>query len=361
LHGQSSFELTSDVDRLLRSALRDLYSYELDSADKKFDELVRRFPNHPIGYMHKAEVIWWRALRSNKDKNLQAAFDRYTNEAVTKGEILRKRNPNDFFALLYTAGAYGNRTRYCVYITRSYYRAMRAGLKGYDYVKPARALRQDYIDCLIGVGAYNYFAGSLPAVIKIFAWMFTEGGDQHKGIEQLQIAAKKGEYGQTVAKMVLLGAYYNEKRFEDYRKLLVELIEEYSSNPVFTTWLADFYVRQNKLDDGIQSLTKMLNDSKPRGGLATAQIHYEKGRLELRKRALDDAVSSVSRVFEAEIEDAVLQAKAHLLRAFAWDLKNKRDSAVADYQTVLRLADIEDSHKQARVFLNRRYEGTRRN
>ena len=359
---QTSFEMTPDVDRLLRSALDDMYRYDLESAERKFDELTRRFPDHPVGPMHKAEVVWWRALRS-KDKSLQTTFEGYTDEAIAKGQQLVKRNGSDFYAQLYTAAAYGNRTRYNIYITRNDYRAMRAGLKGYGYVKLAYGLRPNYVDCLIGIGAYNYVAGSLPVALKLIAWMFTEGGDKDKGIEQLQKVAQKGEYGQTEAKMVLLGAYYNEKHFEKYRQLVTELIEQYPSNPVFISWLADSYVRERKLDEGIRFLTALLNrpSGHERGSLATAQATYEKGRLELEKGVLDDCMSSFNQVLDMKLQDAPLLSRVHLLRAFAWDLKGQREAAVADYQTVLGLMDIENSHKRAKSFLKTPYPGVARN
>ena len=202
---QTQFEITPEVDRLLRDGLNQMYRYDLKEADESFDQLVRRFPEHPIGYMHKAEVVWWHALRDNKNPKLEADFERYTDLAISKGDHLLKKNPKDFYALLYVAGSYGNRTRYNVYIKKSYYRAMRAGIKGYDFVGPAQTLRPNYVDCLIGTGAYNYFAGSIPTLMKLFSWMFTQGGDKEKGIQQLELAAQKGEYGQIAAKMVLLG------------------------------------------------------------------------------------------------------------------------------------------------------------
>jgi hypothetical protein len=312
--------------------------------------------------MHKAEVVWWRALRY-KNKSLEATFEGYTNQAITKGQQLVKRNAGDFYAQLYTAAAYGNRTRYYVYISRSYYRAMRAGMKGYGYVKPAYGLRPNYVDCLIGIGTYNYFAGSLPLVIKIFSWMFTEPGDKDKGIEQLQTAAQKGEYGQTEAKTVLLGAYYNEKLFEEYRQLLTGLIEQYPGNPVFISWLADLYMREQKLDEGIRFLTTLLNrpNSVARGSLATAQTIYEKGRLELEKGVLDDCIASFNQVLDMKLQDPPLLSRVHLLRAFAFDLKGQRETAVAEYQTVLGLMDIEGSHKKAKGFLKAPYPGIARN
>ena len=361
--GQTQFEITPEVDRLLRNGLNKMYRYDLREADEIFDELVRRFPEHPIGYMHKAEVVWWHALRDNKNPKLEADFERYTEVAINKGDHLLKKNPKDFYALLYVAGAYGNRTRYNVYINKSYYRAMRAGIKGYDFVGPAQTLRPNYVDCLIGTGAYNYFAGSIPTLMKIFSWMFTQGGDKEKGIQQLELAAKKGEYGQIASKMVLLGVYYNEKRFEQYQRLISELIEQFPANPVFVMWLADFHVRQKTLDEGNQKLTLLLDKGRAaaRSKLSMAQIHYEKGRVLLEKKSVDDAVASFNRVLEVDLPpDDPLLAKAPLLRGCAWDLKGRREQAVADYQAVLRLRDTDDSHRKARSFLKQPYQGRAR-
>ena len=360
---QTQFDFTPEIDRLLRDGLNKTYRYDLQEADESFDELARRFPGHPIGYMHKAEVVWWHALRDNKNQKLEADFEQYTELAINKGHSLLKRNPKDFYALLYVAGAYGNRTRYNVYINKSYYRAMRAGIKGYDFVGPAQALRPNYIDCLIGTGAYNYFAGSIPTLMKLFAWMFTQGGDKAKGIQQLELAAQKGEYGQIAAKMVLLGVYYNEKRFEDYQRLISGLIEQFPTNPVFVMWLADSHIRQRKLDEGNQKLTLLLDKTKTalRSKLSLAQIHYEKGRLLLEKRSVDDAVASLTRAIEGDLPASdPLLAKARLLRGCAWDLKGQREQAVADYQAVLQLRDTDDSQRKARGFLKQAYQGRTR-
>jgi hypothetical protein len=360
---QTQFDFNPEIDRLLRDGLNKMYRYDLQEADESFDELVRRFPEHPIGYMHKAEVVWWHALRDNKNQKLEADFEQDTEVAINKGQSLLKKNPKDFFTLLYLAGAYGNRTRYNVYIKKSYYRAMRAGIKGYDFIGPAHALRPNYVDCLIGTGAYNYFAGSLPAVIKIFSWMFTQGGDKEKGIQQLELAAQKGEYGQIAAKMVLLAVYYNEKRFDDYQRLTSGLIEQFPTNPVFVMWLADFHIRQGRLDEGNQKLTVLLDNGKTaaRSKLSLAQIHYEKGRVLLAKQSADDAAASLTRVIDGDLPGGdPLLAKARLLRGCAWDLKGKREQAVADYQAVLQLRETDDCQRKARGFLKQPYRGKKR-
>ena len=81
----------------------------------------------------------------------------------------------------------------------------------------------------------------------------------------------------------------------------------------------------------------------------------------LEKKSVDDAVASFTRVLEVDLPaNDPLLAKAPLWRGCAWDLKGRREQAVADYQAVLRLRDTDDSHRKARSFLKQPYQGRAR-
>jgi tetratricopeptide (TPR) repeat protein len=356
---QINFEITPEIDELLRTGLSSLYSFDLTEANKRFDELIRRFPQHPVGYVYKAEIVWWKALQDRSNEALHDEFDRYTAQAISSGEALLKKNPHDFYALLYLAAAYGNKTRFQGGVRRANWSAMQSGLSGHAYIKQAATLRPENIDCLIGTGAYNYFAGALPAFIKFFAWMSGARGDKDEGIRQLQLASQKAEYGQTEAKTVLLLVYFNEERFDDYQKLLAQLIDQYPSNPVFYMWMGGFFISQKKADQGIQffaELIKRSNDaSAARVDLPAA--NYEKGRLEIERKNWDAAVSSLTRTIEARPADPKLLVRAHLQRGFALDLKGQRAGAILNYQTVLNLPDVENSHRKAKRHLKTPYNG----
>ena len=162
---------------------------------------------------------------------------------------------------------------------------MLAGLKGRSHNAQAAELRPDYIDCLIGIGGFNYFSGALPAVIKPFAFLIGARGDRELGLRQLETAAQKGEYGQTTAKIVLLGVYYSERRYHDYSDLLFRMIEQFPSNPVFYTWLGNAFVQRKQVEEGIRVFNQWIEeagrDGAPRRPLKFLEI--EKDKLELRR------------------------------------------------------------------------------
>ena len=127
---QTRFEMTPPVEQLVRSGQRDMYNCDYELANQKFDELVRRFPNHPIGYMYKAEVFWWVALRDKTNKSLENGFNQYTQQAIAKGEELLRNDPKDFHALLFLASTYGNKVRFLISISKRYVGALSPGKKG---------------------------------------------------------------------------------------------------------------------------------------------------------------------------------------------------------------------------------------
>ncbi len=355
----SAFEITPDVDQILQSGSREMYQHHLVVAGQKFDELVRRFPEYPVGYVYKAELTWWEALQDRKNPALQERFDHLTEEAISRGQALVKKNAKDFYALLYLAAAYGNKTRFRGGIKRAYLDALQSGLKGHTYIKEAAGLRPGNIDCLIGIGSYNYFAGALPPVIKPFAWMFGTRGDKDEGIRQLELAAQKGEYGRTEAKIVLLPVYLNEERFENYQKNLTDMINQYPSNPVLYMWMANFFIARKKLGEGIQFFADLIERGpKPFSGeLDLSAARYEKGRLQMELKNWDAVIASMTDVIEMRPVDTHLTARAYLLRAFALDRKGERPGALLNYQTVLRLPNIDDSHERARRCLKSPYRG----
>jgi tetratricopeptide (TPR) repeat protein len=356
---QTQFEMTPQVEQLVRSGQKDMYSCDFDLAHQKFDEVIRRFPSHPIGYMYKAEVFWWVALSDKTNKSLENSFNRYTEQAIAKGEELLRKDPKDFYSLLSLAGTYGNKVRFLISINKRYVGSLSPGKKGNSYCTQGLALRPDYVDLLIGTGAFNYFAGALPAIIKPFAWLLGARGDREKGLKELQTVAQKGEFGQIEAKTVLLGVYYNEERFDDYRALTTELIDLYPSNHVFYMWLANYYISRSQLDDGIHCFSDLIGRANKNSGVRISKdyAYYEKGRIELKRKALHEAEISFSKAIETAGKNANLLPLAHLRKGFVLDLRNRRDEAIREYRRVLALPDVEECHKLASRFLRSPYQG----
>jgi tetratricopeptide (TPR) repeat protein len=352
LMAQSRFEITPELDRLIRSGMEDMYRYDLHFAEDKFDLIIRRVPDHPIGYMYRAQVEWWKALRDFTNKSVSSGFDTYNDVAIQKGEALIAKDPNDFYAHLFLASAYGSRTRFAVTISGETWKAIKAAKAGNKYILIARRLRPDYVDCLLGTGSWDYFTGDLPAIVKPFAFMLGIHGDKTRGKEDLKAVTQKGEYARVEARIVLLGVAINEKKFQDWLVQLEELILQYPTNPVLYNWMGSYFSKEKRWDEGIRQfleLQKKLMASNGRNGResGTAFIHFNLGNLELGRNNLDSAIAYFTQSISARQDDYLLVAPAALLRGNCHKFKNEREAAIDDYRLVLKLPPVDKSHREA--------------
>ena len=279
---QGLLETHPNLGRQLRDGLQCLYRYDLDQAERVFRQMVRDYPDRPVGYAHLAKIFWWQALMDKRNKQLARSFEDYTSQAIAKGQVVLEKDSTDFYAWLYVAAAYANRARFKVTITRSYFGALLAGLKGRRYNQQAAELRPAYIDCLIGIGGFNYFSGALPSVIKPFAFLIGARGDREEGLRQLETVARRGEYGQTAAKLILLGVYFNERRYLDYKDMLFRMIDQYPSNPIFYMWLSNAFIERKEFDEGIRLFNQWVEEAQ-KGGKVRRPLEFlekEKDRLQ---------------------------------------------------------------------------------
>lgn len=349
----------SRADALIRHGLKAAYNLEYSVANQDWDELIKLYPEHPAGFVYKAALVWWQALEDRQNKSLKAQYDILTKTAIEKGLAWIQKNPRDKMALAYLASAYGNAARFDVTITHSYLSALRNGKKGHKYIEMAHQLDKDFYDAYIGIGSYNYFTGALPAVIKPFAWLLGARGDKNEGLRQLLMAAEKGEYAQTEAKIVLLSVYITEKRWDDYQRQLESLVEEYPLNHVLYMWSANHYNGMRRWDAGIAEFTrieKKLNvRDNPYAATSLGWLRFHLARIYFGKQDAGGALRELGEAEQASTAGSGLLAQVYLLKGNALDVLGRRNDAVAAYQKVLQYPDIDESQSKAKKYIKSKF------
>jgi hypothetical protein len=355
----TAFRITPEVAQLIRNGQQAMYNCDFQNADREIDSLIRLYPDHPVGYMYRAISIWWRCLGDRTNKSLQEDFLKYAEKGIDCGEALVAKNPKDYYAQMFLAGIYGNQTRFFLTITDSRLAAIRSGMKGDKYNRNALALRPDSIDCLIGTASYYYAPEALPPLLKQFASALGVRGNKARSLKELELAAAKGEFVQTEAKLILLGIYYNEKWSEKYDPLIRNLMDQYPANRILYNWYADYCIEQKRVPEGIRFFNSLLARAVENHPFTVSKGYalLEKGRLELEQGAGKEAYISFSQGIEATPHDLGFLAQAHLYRGFAADLLKKRSSALEEYQSVLSLPNVNDTRKIASRFTKTPYQG----
>ncbi len=119
---------------------------------------------------------------------------------------------------------------------RSWFTAYFSGRKAINNLEKSMKLDPTYYDAYFGLGIYNYFAGTLPSVVKILATIVAIKGNVDKGIEELNIAREKAMFTSDSAKLLLIevqntrgNKYYAPEKSLQY---IQELYAKFPSNPL---------------------------------------------------------------------------------------------------------------------------------
>ena len=217
-------------------SVKAIYNLDFDRAEFFIAKLEKANPDFPIALFGKTMIQWSRfEYEYEKSDPAQAKkFEETINAALDGIQGWLKNNPPDAYAYLALGGVYGVKGRFEL-ANRSFISAYFTGKKGLKYMRLAAKLDPQMYDAYLGEGVYQYYAGTLPAVVKVLAKLVISG-NADKGIEYLNLVKDKGRFSADSAKLLLVeisiesDKYYNPPLAARY---IGEIIEKYPGSPLF--------------------------------------------------------------------------------------------------------------------------------
>ena len=304
----------SAADKLIRSATEFTYMLHLPEARAAAHELQRKYSDHPSGFLIEAETYWWEAQANPDDKKIEADYYRAQQIAQAKAEgAIQAGKYYKPELLAYLASAYGSYARFQVTQKDAYFSALRAGLRAHDYAQQVYALDSSYYDVYVGLGAFNYFAGTLPAAIKPFAWLLGATGDKNLGVSQLHTAMEKARYSRTEGRIVYYSALLSDNQYAQAFPILEALISDYPDNFVLYDWAAEWFREQNKISEGADYFDRMHEKQLKRSPLLAQYALLERAGLQLDGGSTREAAQTVQRIRSIPNADVLLNRKVEAL------------------------------------------------
>ena len=172
------------------------------------------------------------------DQALRAGFFSSIQRAQALAQLRMKMKPDDANALLAMTLSVGMQADYASLIDKHQLESLRMIREANEYAQKLLAVAPDAADAYFILGAVNYIIGSLPWHERFFLRFTGIHGDKGGGIQQLEIAAARGQYLRPFAKILLALAALREKKIEVARTQLAELVAEFPQNPLFASELA---------------------------------------------------------------------------------------------------------------------------
>ena len=172
------------------------------------------------------------------DRALRAGFFSSVQRAQALAQLRLKRNQDDANALFAMTLSVGMEADYASLIDKHQLKSLRMIREADKYAKKLLAVAPDAADAYFILGAVNYIIGSLPGHERFFLRFKGIRGDKRDGLQQLEIAAARGQYLRPFAKILLALAALREKKINVARTQLTELVTEFPQNRLFSIELA---------------------------------------------------------------------------------------------------------------------------
>lgn len=349
-----TFSAWADYDpdlkaRIIRG-LDGIYSLNLENARREFEEIITVFPGQPYGYYGRAMTTWARFEYEFDESNpeMDRLFQKQTDEAIEKGEQWLEKYPDDPHAHLCVGGMYGLRSRLAL-SKHNWIRAYWDGSKGLKHMRRAIKLAPDFYDPYLGLGMYEYYAGTLSGVIKVLAALFLHG-DPEKGIQYLTLAKDKAMFTQVAAELVLVEIYTQTGSKFENPKLALEMVRElrakYPGHPLLH-YVEIITLFENGKYDLVEkeslNYIKCIEENKPfyfktylpRAYVGLGMSYFARHDWEAAAKCFRTAGDMVT-----DKQSANRWALWALVRlAQVYDLEGKRELAVKTYRQALSVTD----------------------
>ncbi len=229
-----------DVQLECTDAINQMYNFKFDSAAIQFNQLKKKFPQHPLPYFLFGLMEYWKYLPNTENKQYDEPFLAYMDTAIDKAQVMYGKNNNNIEANFFLSAAYGFKGR--LLSDRKHWRkATVAAKNAMNHMQLSKNNNELSPEFMFGDALYNYYSVWIPEnypILKPIMIMFPKG-EKGKGIEQLREVAYNAFYTRTEAQSFLMNIYFNE---EDNSTLAFpiaqQLYQSFPNNPYFARMYA---------------------------------------------------------------------------------------------------------------------------
>jgi hypothetical protein len=253
-----------DVPPEARKAIELMYSGKTEEALTLAKKLEEARPDHPLGYLIEADVLWWNIYckwSERKYNTIDAWSHQRPADADDNAELVLADKVSqlalDAIAKsdsaemeLYAGLGYASRAR----LLALRYEKMpvaRAGVEARKHLLRCLQLDPNMADAYLGLGLYNYYVDTLSAMAKILRFfMGIPGGDKREGLRQLEIDSAKGELTSVEARFNMAKSLRNyDYDYARAEKAAAPLVAEHPGNCIFLLLAGDIEQKLGHKDE----------------------------------------------------------------------------------------------------------------
>jgi tetratricopeptide (TPR) repeat protein len=355
----------AEFDSTIVKGIKQIYSIELEQAEKTFNKLIADYPKHPAGKFFLAMLDWWRILLDTSTGQRDELFFIKIEEVIEHCDKILDEDTENIDALFFKGGAIGFRGRLSA-LRESWLSAADDGREALPLVEEAGELDPDNVDVKLGFGIYNYYASVIPEKYPIVKplMIFFPSGDKALGIKQLKDVAQNGKYTKYESRYFLMSLYYrfelNYDAAEEYSQMLND---DFPNNPVFERWRGRIAMKKGDLTlaDSIFKNVLWKGEQKYPGYntlRAKREANYYVGYNYRNQGKYDSAQVYLEKCMNYSLkldkdEESGFLINATLYLGMIKEMREEYPAAKMYYERVLDMREFGNSHGLAESYLER--------
>ena len=327
----------------LRQGIEKVFNLEPQSAGIHLQKAVDLDQENPAGYVFSAleKLFFYEISLDQKEREkYQESMLRYVSEAMARGLSRIEKNPNDGQAYFAMALAKIIKVRWA--IGQKQYRIVAQETSNiWDYLEKAKTEDPQNYDTYFLMGLLHYHLDHLPPLARFFSSLLIASGDSKKGLQELELAAQKGDLLKELAQSELASVYVNfEKQPARALPIARELRKRFPRNYNFSFVLAnalselhqfqEAFATAREIEKGIQAGTPpFVPQLQPRLNQLMGRIFFNEGEYAKASAYLEDTLR------DRAPYNARVRAWALVRLGMIHDALNKREQAEEYYNRAM--------------------------
>jgi len=317
----------------LKLGIKKTFNMEFPDADAYFRKAIALEPENPAGHAYLAMTNLFAYEMTFDDtirKNHQDSMLRYVDEALARGEKRIGKNPKDSKA--YLAMAMAKVTRFSwLSQQKQYFNMAREASAIWEYLEKAKESDPHNYDLYLLMGSFRYHIDHLPGLTRFLSSLIITAGDKQKGLQELELAAQKGDLLKQLALRELKDIFPNNYNFSF--TLANALSDLGRFDDAFNiAWELDKNIRT-----GIPPFAPQI---RPRHDLLLGRIFFTQGNYVKAEESLQKALKDTAPY------NARVRALAYLRLGMISDIRKDRKIALDYYSKAL---DVKNAGGTAQI------------
>jgi tetratricopeptide (TPR) repeat protein len=260
-----------------RRGLDALMNGDPDAAIQIFHGVQESDPESPLGDLLLADALWWKIyfatgnlinpdvfdVVSTRTTPYDPQFDDLIGSVIRKAQGRIRARQDVARNELYLGMAYGLQAR-LLGMRGDDLPTARAGKKMRATLLDAIARDPNLNDAYLGVGIYNYFVDTLPAIVKVIRWLIgLPGGDRAEGLRQIERTATRGDLARGEAQFYLAKDFSRpfEHEYKRSLELFRQLAREYPRNGLWKILTGSLEIQLGHAPEGEALYRQVLKET----------------------------------------------------------------------------------------------------